>query len=166
MLSYSKNFKFACSLVGFHVRIALNLLKYALFLVIPHAYSAILKYAMTDITDDELNATVREVLSQFPNSGIRTIKGHLLSQNIKVTWERIRNAHERRYLGRDIFCGLLSIKKLQTLQNKETTAKVIGNCLIKNTMESPEIDCALCNCAGKMNSFSCSDGSPYFISIL
>ena len=92
MLSYYKNFKFACSLGGFHVRIALNLLKYALFLVIPHAYPAILKYVMTDITDDELNATVREVLSQFPNSGIRAIKGHLLSQNIKVTWVRIRNA--------------------------------------------------------------------------
>ena len=46
----------------------------------------------TDITDDELNATVRGVLSQFPNSGIRTMKGHLLSQNIKVTWERVRNA--------------------------------------------------------------------------
>ena len=47
---------------------------------------------MTDITNDGLNATVREVLSQLPNSGIQTMKGHILSQNIKVTWERVRNA--------------------------------------------------------------------------
>ena len=61
-------------------------------MAIPHACPTFLKYAMTDITDDKLNGTVREVLSQFPNSGIQTMKGHLLSQNIKVNLERVRNA--------------------------------------------------------------------------
>ena len=57
------------------------------FLVKPRASHAFLKYAMTDITDDELNATVREVLSQFPNSGIRIMKGHLLSQHSGIWME-------------------------------------------------------------------------------
>ena len=37
-----------------------------------------------DITNDKLNATVRVALSQFSNSGIRTMKDHPLSQVLKL----------------------------------------------------------------------------------
>ena len=37
-----------------------------------------------DITNDKLNATVRVALSQFSNSGMRTMKDHLLSQVLKL----------------------------------------------------------------------------------
>ena len=30
-------------------------------------------------------------MNQFPNSGIRMVKGHLSSQGIKVTWMRVRD---------------------------------------------------------------------------
>ena len=69
-----------------------KLIKIYPFLVIPHACPAFLKYVMTGIGDDELHATIRKVLSEFPNSGIRIMKGHLLSRNIKVSDELVRNA--------------------------------------------------------------------------
>ena len=44
----------------------------------------------TNILEEELENTVREILLSFPNIGVRVLKGHLLARNIKVTWERVR----------------------------------------------------------------------------
>ena len=89
---------------------------------------------MTDITDDKLNGTVREVLSQFPNSGIRTMKGHLLSQNIKVNLERVRNAlwivGPEGILSRSINCTIIhrrrySVKGISALWDIDGNHKLI-----------------------------------------
>ena len=44
----------------------------------------------TDITDDELDAIVQEITMNFPSSGIRTMKGYLSANGVRVTWERVR----------------------------------------------------------------------------
>ena len=44
----------------------------------------------TEIGNQELEKIVQQVVSEFPNSGIRMVRGHLLSKGIKVTWERTR----------------------------------------------------------------------------
>ena len=44
----------------------------------------------TDINSDDLENIVQQIIGEFPNSGIRMLKGHLLSKGIKVTWERVR----------------------------------------------------------------------------
>lgn len=45
-IPWSKNFKFACSLEGFHLQIALNWLKYNLLNNIPHGCPAPLKHVL------------------------------------------------------------------------------------------------------------------------
>ena len=44
------------------------------------------------ITDNDLNAIVREILNEFPNTRIRRLKGFLLARGHKVQWERVRAA--------------------------------------------------------------------------
>ena len=46
----------------------------------------------SEIADEQLHAIVSGIISQFPNAGIRSMKGHLLARNIRVTWERVRNS--------------------------------------------------------------------------
>lgn len=46
----------------------------------------------SEITDKALHIIVAELVSNFPTAGIRTMKGHLLARNIRVTWSRVRNA--------------------------------------------------------------------------
>ena len=46
----------------------------------------------TEISSNYLEQEVRNIINQFPNSGIRMVKGHLFSpQGIKVTWMRVRD---------------------------------------------------------------------------
>ena len=42
------------------------------------------------MSTDELDDQVADVLKQFPNSGIRNTKGHLLSKGIGATWDEVR----------------------------------------------------------------------------
>ena len=49
IFSYSKNIKFSWSLEEFHLQIALNLQKYALFLFKLHTCSASLKYTLASV---------------------------------------------------------------------------------------------------------------------
>ena len=46
----------------------------------------------SEIADEQLYAIVSGIISQFPNAGIRSMKGHLLARNIRVTWDRVRNS--------------------------------------------------------------------------
>ena len=45
----------------------------------------------TEISSNDLEQEVRNIINQFPNSGIRMVKGHLFSQGINVTWIRVRD---------------------------------------------------------------------------
>jgi len=47
----------------------------------------------TEITDDALEDIIRDLCSRFPNSGIRTMKGLLVSHDIRVTWERVTDVN-------------------------------------------------------------------------
>ena len=47
------------------------------------------------IADNELDETCREITAEFPNCGVRRMRGFLLSRNIRVSWERIREAMRR-----------------------------------------------------------------------
>ena len=44
------------------------------------------------IDDDALDLSVLNIISRFPNAGIRMVMGHLTSIGVKVTWERVRLA--------------------------------------------------------------------------
>jgi len=44
----------------------------------------------THINNDDLDTLVLSILANFPNSGIRTMKGFLKAENVSVTWERVR----------------------------------------------------------------------------
>ena len=50
---------------------------------------AYLKFSQ--ISDLELVTVVKDIIKRYPNSGIRIVKGHLLSMGIKVTWEKVRD---------------------------------------------------------------------------
>ena len=45
-----------------------------------------------DISDEALDSTVSAVLHNFPNCGIRRMKGFLLGQGIRVQWSRVRSS--------------------------------------------------------------------------
>lgn len=47
------------------------------------------------ITDQELDATVKNILQEFPNSGYKSMHGHLLSRGLKVQEYRTREAMRR-----------------------------------------------------------------------
>ena len=44
----------------------------------------------TDLSSDRLDNEVVRILKEFPNSGIRNVKGHLRGIGIKVGWEDVR----------------------------------------------------------------------------
>lgn len=44
----------------------------------------------TDISDDSLDSLVKSLLHDFPNCGIRRMKGLLLAQGVRVQWDRVR----------------------------------------------------------------------------
>ena len=44
------------------------------------------------ISDDELEVLVHKSLLDFPNSGIRRMKGYLQAKELNIQWERIRSA--------------------------------------------------------------------------
>ena len=48
------------------------------------------KYA--DISNESLDSIVSAVLHNFPNCGIRRMKGFLLGQGIRIQWSRVRSA--------------------------------------------------------------------------
>ena len=49
----------------------------------------------TLISDNDLDETCRKIISEFPNCGVRRMRGFLLSMAIRVSWERIREAMRR-----------------------------------------------------------------------
>ena len=49
----------------------------------------------TLISDNDLDETCREIISEFPNCGVRRMREFLLSMDIRVSWERIREAMRR-----------------------------------------------------------------------
>lgn len=49
----------------------------------------------TNMTDQELDDIIKEVLHQFPNSGYKRMRGHLLSRGYKVQENRIRESMRR-----------------------------------------------------------------------
>lgn len=46
----------------------------------------------SDITEAELDDEVLKILQIFPNCGIRNMKGHLRSRNLRVKWEDVRSS--------------------------------------------------------------------------
>ena len=44
------------------------------------------------ISDDELEELGHKILLDFPNSGIRGMKGYLQAKGLNIQWERIRSA--------------------------------------------------------------------------
>lgn len=48
-----------------------------------------------NMTDQELDDIIKEVLHQFPNSGYKSMRGHLLSRGYKVQENRIRESMRR-----------------------------------------------------------------------
>ena len=46
----------------------------------------------SDISNDDLDKIISEIKENFPNCGIRRMKGFLTAQGIKVQWERVRKA--------------------------------------------------------------------------
>jgi len=53
------------------------------------------KMSYSEISDDELDSKVVEVLLEFPNTGYKRMQGFLLSRNIKLTQYRIREVMRR-----------------------------------------------------------------------
>ena len=49
----------------------------------------------TPISDNQLDETCRQITSEFPNCGVRRMRGFLLARNIRVSWERTREAMRR-----------------------------------------------------------------------
>ena len=43
-----------------------------------------------DVSDEALDSKVSDILHNFPNCGIRRMKGFLLGQGIRVQWNRVR----------------------------------------------------------------------------
>lgn len=46
----------------------------------------------TDITNDDLDKTVSDIYREFPNCGIRRMKGFLSARGINLQWERVRSS--------------------------------------------------------------------------
>ena len=46
----------------------------------------------TDIPSDDLNKMVSEIYREFPNCGIRRMKGFLMARGVKLQWERVRSS--------------------------------------------------------------------------
>ena len=46
----------------------------------------------SQLSDSDLDLAVERVFADFPNCGIRRMKGFLLSKGIKVQWDRVRSS--------------------------------------------------------------------------
>jgi len=53
------------------------------------------KSSYSEITDDELDSKVSEVLLEFPNTGYKRMQGFLLSRHLKLTQNRVREVMRR-----------------------------------------------------------------------
>ena len=49
----------------------------------------------TQITEPELDDVIRNILQEFPNSGYKSLRGHLLARGLKVQERRLREAMRR-----------------------------------------------------------------------
>ena len=47
------------------------------------------------ISDDQLDEACRDILRQFPNSGVRRMRGFLAARDINTTWERTMESMRR-----------------------------------------------------------------------
>ena len=56
-----------------------------------HEYQ-LYKEKYNHISDDELEELVQKILLDFPNSGVRRMKGYLQAKGLNIQWERIRSA--------------------------------------------------------------------------
>ena len=57
-------------------------------------YGLSMRHSYSSITEDELDATVKEILMEFPNTGYKTMRGHLLSRGLKLQEYRVRKDPE------------------------------------------------------------------------
>ena len=55
-------------------------------------YGMSMRHSYSSITEDELDAIVKEILIEFPNTGYKTMRGHLLSRGLKLQVCRVREA--------------------------------------------------------------------------
>ena len=60
-----------------------------------HEFGLSLQYSYTEIEDKALDMAVHENMEKFPNCGYRRMDGLLVSQGIKVTEKRVREAMHR-----------------------------------------------------------------------
>jgi predicted transcriptional regulator len=58
-------------------------------------YDISIRAAQCNMTDDELDALVRDIQSQFPNAGYRRVYSQLRSRDIKVPQSRVRESMHR-----------------------------------------------------------------------
>ena len=49
----------------------------------------------TQITEPELDDVIRNILQEFPNSGYKSLRGHLLARGLKVQERRLSEAMRR-----------------------------------------------------------------------
>lgn len=47
------------------------------------------------LTDDDLDVIVKDILQEFPNSGYKSMRGHLLSRGLKIQEIRVRESMRR-----------------------------------------------------------------------
>ena len=58
-------------------------------------YGISMQTSYTHITEAELDDFIRNILQAFPNSGYKSMRGHLLAKGIKVQESRLREAMRR-----------------------------------------------------------------------
>ena len=58
-------------------------------------YGISMRMNYTQITEPELDGVIRNILQEFPNSGYKSLRGHLLARGLKVQERRLREAMRR-----------------------------------------------------------------------
>lgn len=58
-------------------------------------YGISMRMIYTQITEPELDGVIRNILQEFPNSGYKSLCGHLLARGLKVQERRLREAMRR-----------------------------------------------------------------------
>ena len=58
-------------------------------------YGISMRMNYTQITEPELDDVIRNILQEFPNSGYKSLRGHLLARGLKVQERRLREAMRR-----------------------------------------------------------------------
>ena len=69
-------------------------------------YGISMRMNYTQITEPELDDVIRNILQEFPNSGYKSLRGHLLARGLKVQERRLREAMRRTDPEGIIVCAL------------------------------------------------------------